>query len=855
MSLTSFLSNVLGPVAPQSEEEARRRYEEEQKAQEALLKEEAAKPVTQTLKIDPSTGEQTLTISGSPEDLSAANPLTPTVAQPGMPVAPVAPTSFDEFGTPTAPQAQAQQMPTLPQPGPATQVAGPVPPEAMRPPQGQAQQMAPRAAPVAPQAQAPRDEFAGDRTAEVARYEAQNGPMDPAQKARLLGTAPQRPMAPVAPAAGPTPAQAQQLAANAQTTPVAVDPDARWTEEFRANQNNPQALAYLYSEKSGAPEYIRRAAGDQLKMNFQQEQEKKKADEVINGAMQKAAAGNGSDFARLLQQQKGEGSYVKAYLFQRLGLADLAKAEQAKLGAENKWMPAMGLNGERAMIHYASNGQPLSGYDNTGRQLSGDELAAFSVNSSVAKGAVTGQTFGKAPIGAETHTISHTVLPNGAGVIWKDETTGKTLPSAPAGYMSMGSQNPVTQSAIKTAAAVEAKMRKMNADVKQTGSPIFSEEDILREKEKVFNGGMSTIGAGGEPIVPPTAANAAGTFNAGQAPKGENAVQIATRLGLPIISGVRDTDKQQAIYDESVRAGRTGFTATGNPIAKPGTSKHENANAVDLDVARMTPEQIQLAQASGLMNRLPNDKNHFELAGAPAPAAAPAQGKSIAQQMLDYEIEGPKGPATAAKLKLQSDINRLAAEQGKVYDGQKYKENTKIINDFTPSGQAGKSVVAMGTAASHIGDLRPLITALNQGDSQATNLLINNVKKWTGDPNVTNLEAVGPAVAAEIQKTFVSGGGGTGAERDELSKAFGSARSKEQLEGAVKMYENLMVGKLGELEKQYARTGRKDFWTNIVSDDRLKTVYDRHHAERAAREGKPLAGQTKTGVKYKVVTE
>ena len=44
-----------------------------------------ARPVTQTIKTDPITGEQTMTIKGSPQDLSAANPLTPTVSMPGQP--------------------------------------------------------------------------------------------------------------------------------------------------------------------------------------------------------------------------------------------------------------------------------------------------------------------------------------------------------------------------------------------------------------------------------------------------------------------------------------------------------------------------------------------------------------------------------------------------------------------------------------------------------------------------------------------------------------------------------------------------------------------------------------------------
>ena len=52
--------------------------------------EKSAKPVTETIKTDPGTGEQTVTISGSPHDLSPANPLTPTVVNPVAPSAPVA---------------------------------------------------------------------------------------------------------------------------------------------------------------------------------------------------------------------------------------------------------------------------------------------------------------------------------------------------------------------------------------------------------------------------------------------------------------------------------------------------------------------------------------------------------------------------------------------------------------------------------------------------------------------------------------------------------------------------------------------------------------------------------------------
>ena len=75
------------------------------------------KPVTQTIKTDPLTGEQTMTIKGSPQDLTAANPLTPTVSMPGFQPQPSQAGGFlggyEDMApaVPARPQMAAQQMP------------------------------------------------------------------------------------------------------------------------------------------------------------------------------------------------------------------------------------------------------------------------------------------------------------------------------------------------------------------------------------------------------------------------------------------------------------------------------------------------------------------------------------------------------------------------------------------------------------------------------------------------------------------------------------------------------------------------------------------------------------------------
>lgn len=108
-----------------------------------------------------------------------------------------------------------------------------------------------------------------------------------------------------------------------------------------------------------------------------------------------------------------------------------------------------------------------------------------------------------------------------------------------------------------------------------------------------------------------------------------NAAEIAKSTGVPILSGDRDFAKQSALYDESVAAGRPGRTASGNPIAKPGTSKHETGNAIDVDMKRATPEQIAALKAKGFTQPMPDkDPNHWELTTAPATTAVPAPSTS-----------------------------------------------------------------------------------------------------------------------------------------------------------------------------------------------------------------------------------
>ena len=80
---------------------------------------------------------------------------------------------------------------------------------------------------------------------------------------------------------------------------------------------------------------------------------------------------------------------------------------------------------------------------------------------------------------------------------------------------------------------------------------------------------------------------------------------------IKINSAARDPADQERIYAESVAAGRPGVTASGMPIGKPGTSRHERGLAVDIQ-NYTDPQAVAAFNRQGLFQRVPSDPVHFQ---------------------------------------------------------------------------------------------------------------------------------------------------------------------------------------------------------------------------------------------------
>jgi hypothetical protein len=157
------------------------------------------------------------------------------------------------------------------------------------------------------------------------------------------------------------------------------DKNQQFNDVLTNSASDPSAMAQLAYNKE-APESVRRAASDQLYMLMKQQRDEQKAAAVVENAMQDPKEAR--RLTRELARPSEEGSYVKAYLYQRLGMNDLAKAEQIKLGAGDHWGQSFMFdkNGQQqpVWIKYNGQGAPVKGYSADGELDEKQLLTAMS---------------------------------------------------------------------------------------------------------------------------------------------------------------------------------------------------------------------------------------------------------------------------------------------------------------------------------------------------------------------------------------------------------------------------------------------------------------------------------------------
>ena len=150
---------------------------------------------------------------------------------------------------------------------------------------------------------------------------------------------------------------------------------------------------------------------------------------------------------------------------------------------------------------------------------------------------------------------------------------------------------------------------------------------------------------------------------------------------IAINSAKRDPEDQQRLWDESVKAGRPGRTATGMPIGKPGTSKHERGLAVDIQNYK-DPAAVAEMNKQGLFQTVPRDPVHFTAAKTGGMFSGPTEGYFV--QLHGKEFVGNEDQLDAIK-KLLDKVEEigLLSDSSDVESADSDDASSLIIEKFT----------------------------------------------------------------------------------------------------------------------------------------------------------------------------
>ena len=335
------------------------------------------KPVTQTIKTDPLTGEQTMTIKGSPQDLSAANPLTPTVSMPGFQPQPSQAGGFlggyEDMApaVPARPQMAAPQMAAPQAPMPATDNRNIVPleqptdggydPEQMAQVLQQAGLNYAPPKPLAMMAQAGMSDANPPAISQQPQPSQAGGflggyeDMAPAIPARPQMAAPAPQAAPAAPAP-----QAEPQAAPIEST------EQTYTNRFYQAENNPAKMNELALDEK-APAWVRQMAVKSVELDVRQRRQEIDANRILR-------SGNGREIAREVGRDSDDGSIFKVLFYNAIGATKLSEQEQMKLGAGSTVQQVELADGRVAEVRTRLDGVAMYGSDLEGNPLSKKEL-------------------------------------------------------------------------------------------------------------------------------------------------------------------------------------------------------------------------------------------------------------------------------------------------------------------------------------------------------------------------------------------------------------------------------------------------------------------------------------------------
>lgn len=553
------------------------------------------------------------------------------------------------------------------------------------------------AAPVAPPVAPVLDESAAE-TARLQRQNAMAGPVNPADQTTVANVAP-------------------------TTTSVVAEPPHPITLLDKVGEEKDPIKRFAGYQKlaldANLDEGTRKIAMDNMLQAQRQQQQEAKA-------MTELQSMSPNDLARVIKQDKEDGSFVKYFLAKRLGLDELAGKEADKLGYTNTRSAEQLPTGEKYYVERRKDGTIVGAMDVNGNYVPQDVLAKLSTQSINMKKAEVGTTTFIDPVTKQTLSKIDTLN----GPIWYDKGGNRVVPKGEPIPNTVGGNVDLQRNLLLQKARIQLEGTKAEDRVKTLESlnkellkfpnqtPISTSEIGIDESGRfvsdVFKSPGSTTTPAAPAPAPAPAAPAAPAPAPAPAPAApvapvETAAQIAKRLGIPVQEGVTGTRTKQDQAEQMAQWYRNGMK--GPRPAEPGTSKHETGDAVDVPAKYRTPEKYAALKAEGLVNTIPSEPWHFErpkTTAATGGTVIARPGASISElQAAEDARKNAEAEARKRREKLfESDVNVTEAEQ---------KEFVKHKDTVLDQAEAGRKVAQ--TTRSQTNDLMndPVVIGIMNG--------------------------------------------------------------------------------------------------------------------------------------------
>ena len=195
--------------------------------------------------------------------------------------------------------------------------------------------------------------------------------------------------------------------------------------------------------------------------------------------------------------------------------------------------------------------------------------------------------------------------------------------------------------------------------------------------------------------------------------------------------------------------------------------------------------------------------------------------ENTAKGIANYEIAPLSSFAMARPLGAQ--IMGKVKEYNPNFDAKQFPIRQAAEKAFT-SGRQGDQVRSFNVAINHLGTLKDLTVALQNGDIKQINRAAQAFAEQTGETPPTNFDAAKKIVGDEISKAIIGAKGSLG-DREATAASISRMNAPQQLSGVIDTYLKLMGGQLSGLRQQYeSGTMKKDFNERFLTKEGLNAV-------------------------------